>query len=395
MRHTSIASLVLAPALACPLVATAETVTSAAPATPIVTPADGMMDIYFIPMRGQMGTDVHKSVYEKVLKDVKEKKPDLVVYTINCADYNTNFYLQDDDKNNASLGMIDEYRSLVKSLQEDIAEFPQVVWVEDSVGFSGLMALAWPDMYMTSSARLEGLGRVGAMGMGWKDHDIRAKMVAAITGYAKGFLEQGGYPLELGEALVRPDRMLSVSFEGRSIKWAQDSNGHWVIDGSNERTARFTAQLAEDIGLCKGIADTRDDLAFILGYREYRPIDSGEKIVDSYIEDWRRVLENTTKYALEYADAMKNAGGTDAVKYLGQAKRALEKILAGMTQYEAVETRWKITRGEDKGSIKLEIEKLQEQIRQLEKARKEANKSGSGSSGGSGPGLGGGYGGKK
>ncbi len=364
-----------------------------APAITQGTPDDGIPDIYFCPIKGQMGTDVHKSIYEEVVKDIKRVKPDLVVFTLNCADYNTIFYLGDDNPIEQSLNMLGEYREIVKLLREDLEEFPQVMWVEDSVGFGSLLALAWPDMYMTSTARLAGLEKVLQPVLSWRDPDVRAKMLAAWTGISKGFLEKGGYTQELGEAMMRPEKMLSVEFEGRTLKWRQDTGGQWVIDGSDKATAQFSAQLAEDIGLCKGLADTTDDLAFLLGYREYRKVPDSEKLVERYVEDWRRLFEQSTKWGLDYQDAMKNANGEDAVKYLGQAKSALEKIIGAMNKYQAIETRWRLTTGESKVSIEIKIEQIKEQIRGIKSSQKPGGSRGSG--GGSGGGLSGGGGGRR
>jgi hypothetical protein len=216
-------------------------------------------------------------------------------------------------------------------------------------------------------------------------------MLAAWVGIANGFLEQGGYPLVLGDAMIRPEKTLSVSFEGRKLKWLDDVSGHWVIDSTDKWTAQFKAQLAEDIGLCKGIADTKDDLAFLLGYREYREVPESSKIVDNYIEDWRRTLDLTDKWGREFGDALRYANGPDAIKYLGQAISALEKIYRAMVMYEAVEFRWQQTRGEDRHSVQLTIERLKEQIRGI----KQGGKSGSAPSAPGGSGLGGSGGGRR
>jgi hypothetical protein len=343
---------------------------------------------YFVPMKGQMGTDVHPSIYEAVVKDIKAKQPDVVVFTIECADYNTIFYLKDDDPTKASLNRLTEYRDMVAQIQEDLRGIRQVVWVEDSVGFSSLVALSWPEIYMTSDARLQGLERVLEPVLGWRDPDVRAKMLAAWTGIAKGLLEKGGHPQELGEAMMRPEKKLSVSFEGREINWLPDTQGHWVLDGSDRFTARFSAQVAEDIGLCAGIADTREDLAFLLGYREWEEVPNSTKIVDDYLEDWRAMLKQVSTWMLEQQDAMRYAAGGEAVKYYGQAIDRLNKIVAAMTKYPAIEVLYQTRWGLNRERIKLEIEKLQEQIRAI----KRGPGGGAGGGGGGGASLGGGRG---
>jgi len=342
--------------------------------------------IYFVPMKGQMGTDVHPSIYEAVVKDIKAKQPDVVVFTIECADYNTIFYLKDDDPAKASLNRLTEYRDMVAQIQEDLQGIRQVVWIEDSVGFSSLIALGWPEIYMTSTARLQGLERVLEPVLGWRDPDVRAKMLAAWTGIAKGLLEKGGHPQELGEAMMRPEKLLSVSFEGREINWHPDTRGHWVLDGSEKTTARFSAQLAEDVGLCAGIADSREDLAFLLGYREWEEVPNSTKLVDDYLENWRAMLKQVSNWMLEQQDAMRYSASGDTVKYYGQAIDRLNKIVAAMTKYPAIEVLYQTRWGLNRERIKLEIEKLQEQIRAI----KRGPGSGGGGVGGGGSTLGGG-----
>ncbi|MCP4797840.1 MAG: hypothetical protein GY885_16940, partial [Phycisphaeraceae bacterium] len=36
--------------------------------------------VYVVPMSGQMGTDIHPSIYDEVVKDVMEVQPDVIVY---------------------------------------------------------------------------------------------------------------------------------------------------------------------------------------------------------------------------------------------------------------------------------------------------------------------------
>ncbi|MGA0287791.1 MAG: hypothetical protein ACO3QA_12270, partial [Phycisphaerales bacterium] len=134
--------------------------------------ADGVPVIYPVPMRGQMGTDIHPSAYEAIVEDVKKVQPDLVVFMLESADINNVFYLRDDDRAESGLGLLGEYRELVGSLRDDLAAYPQVIWVEDSVGFGSLMALSWPTMYMKPNARLWGLQNVSSMAGGWSDPDV-------------------------------------------------------------------------------------------------------------------------------------------------------------------------------------------------------------------------------
>lgn len=367
--------LIVAP-LAAPAAATASDDATAAGKVPVIYP---------IPMRGQMGTDIHPSAYEEIVADCKKANPDLVVFILESADINNIFYLADDDRAETGLGLLGEYRQLATSLRDDLSTYPQVMWVEDSVGFGSLMAMSWPTMYMKPNARLWGLQNVSRMAGGWQDPDVAAKMMAAWTGIGKGFLEKGGYPLELGEAMMRPEYKLSANFEGRKVTWKLDTNGHWVVDSSPEDVTNLRAELAEDLGVCAGIAETLDDVAFLQGWREYQLQESGQKLIERYVEDWRRTYEATKKWMQDAEQNLGWASGDDAVRYLGAAKNLYEKVIGAMKQYPAVENRWKRD-GVSLLALEVLVEQLKEQILGLRGGGRGA---GGGGAGGGGLGAGG------
>lgn len=349
------------------------------------TPTAKVPVIYPIPMRGQMGTDIHPSAYEEIVEDCKKANPDLVVFILESADINNIFYLADDDRAETGLGLLGEYRQLATSLRDELSAYPQVMWVEDSVGFGSLMAMSWPTMYMKPNARLWGLQNVSRMAGGWQDPDVAAKMMAAWTGIGKGFLEKGGYPLELGEAMMRPEYKLSANFEGRKVTWKLDTNGHWVVDSSPEDVTNLRAELAEDLGVCAGIAETLDDVAFLQGWREYQLQESGQKMIEQYVEDWRRTYDATKKWMQDAEQNLGWASGEDAVRYLGAAKNLYEKVIGAMKQYPAVENRWKRD-GVSLLSLEVLVEQLKEQILGLRGGGRGA---GGGGAGGGGLGAGG------
>ena len=92
----------------------------------------------------------------------------------------------EDPRETKGILLIAEYREIVSTIHDELGDIRQVMWVRDSVGFSSLLALSWPELYMTPTARLWGLRSVidttGADK--WSNPDVRAKMSAAIrTGY--------------------------------------------------------------------------------------------------------------------------------------------------------------------------------------------------------------------
>ena len=151
------------------------------------------------------------------------------------------------------------------------------------MGLGSLLALSWPEMYMSEGARLWGLARISSMAAGWSDPDVASKMLNAWVGMGNGFLQIGGYPLEIGWAMMRPEYNLSASFKGREVTWANDTAGQWVVDSSGDNVANFNASLAEDMGLSQGTVENLDDLMFLMGYREYDEAESGKQMVEKYV----------------------------------------------------------------------------------------------------------------
>ena len=340
--------------------------------------------IYVVPMRGQMGTDIHKSIYEKVVEDIKQVKPDVIVYELNSKDFPDLMIPQvEDPRDSRGFLMFEEYRELVNMLQDELAGIRQVMWVKDSVGYSSMIALSWEELYMSPEARLAGLrGVIDATGADkWSDADVRAKMSAAISAFVKAHLEYGGYGMELADAMLWPEVVLSASFQGREVEWSLTNVGEYVVDNDDETTVWFKSKVAEDLLISDGTVENLDDLAFLLGYREYREVgEIGQGHVDDHIERWQKVFAQTQEWYQDYQQHMGWASGSETLQWLGRAKRDLEQIISAMERYRAVEIRWQRDYGTTKFSLETQVEQMKEQIRAL--------KGGRGMGGGGGGGMG-------
>lgn len=369
-----------------------------APATAPAVPAEQVKTVYVVPMgfrgTGQFGLDIHPSVYEKVVADVAEKKPDLVVYILNSADVDTVAYMGDDPRE-AGVFDDDSIRKMTRDLKAAIAASgaEQVMVVRDAVGYSALLGLSWPDMYMTEGARLMGLSRIQERTQ-VEDPEVFAKFREAFVGICNGFLVSGGYNPSIGLAMMRPEKMLSASFKGREITWREDDKGTWVVDNSDKKFAGFTAQSAEELGLSDGtVADDLpamlEDLMYLRGFREYQRIpEDGEAIVREYVDGWRKAYETCKKSFETFQEAMGNASGKDELKSLNQAKSAIDKVLGIMKKYPAVAIRLNREFGAGRVDLETEALKIQERIRALRKAPPSGGSGGSKGSSPAGPGLG-------
>ncbi|MCA9297355.1 MAG: hypothetical protein KC983_12580, partial [Phycisphaerales bacterium] len=343
--------------------------------------------VYVIPMKGQMGTDINENVYnDELIELIREADPALIIWELECADRD-DLMLTQSTQEEQSLMDLEQYRRMVANLQDELRDIPQVMWVRDSWGISSVFALAWPDMYMSSKARLLGMRQIYEAGTGWTDSDVRAKMVAAWVGIGNGFLERGGYPIELGRAMMNPTYVLSATWKGRDVRWTLDDKGEYLFDSSDERTAMFNAKTAEDFRISDGTADTLDDLMLLLGYREYRVVDGeADDVIAKYIEDWRRAYEKCKTLVEDYRQHMGWAQGDETVKWLGASRKDLEQILSAMKRYSAVEIRMQREFGMSQLQLELEIDKIKERIRNRGRGGGGGSSFGGGGGGGRGRG---------
>ncbi len=357
--------------------------------------------VYVVPMgikgKGQFGLDIHPMVYVDVAKDIEAKRPDVVVFVLNSADVDSVRYLGDDPRN---FGIFDDdsTRKMTRDLKEVIEKVgaEPIMIVRDAVGYGALLGLSWPNMYMTESARLMGLSRIQERTQ-VEDPEVRRKFREAFVGICNGFLVSGGYNPSIGLAMMRPEKMLSASFDGRKIVWAEDDKGTWVVDGDDKNIrANFNAEMAEELGLSDGIvsddeATMIEDLMFQRGFRTFeRMPDDGEALVLKYIEGWRKSLEDCKKAYPLYGEALADAQGKDEKKNLSKAKGLLDKVLAAMKKYPAVAIKLNQDFGVSKLELETELLRLQERIRGLNKSTSPPPAGGGnkGGGGGFGPGSG-------
>ncbi len=344
--------------------------------------------VYVVPVKGQMGTDIHPDIYEEVLEDINARQPDVIVFVLDSSEYPDLLIPQvEDPRESRGVLLIDDNIELVRMLRSDLSDFRQVLWIMDSVGLSSMLALAFDEMYMAPDARFWGLEAVidRSKATSLSDDDVRAKMSAAWTGFVKSFAEYGDQDMVIADAMLWPEKKLSASFRGREVVWSLNDLGEFVIDDDEEQTLALRAKAAEDLLISDGTAESLDDLTFLLGYREYRETDGGgTKLVDDYIDSWRKAYEKSKELWADYNQHIQWAGGGETLKWTGRAKRDLQQIIRLMEQYKAVEIRWKSDMGQTKFALEIQVEKMKERIRAMKNSR--GSRGGGGGYGGGGGG---------
>ncbi len=355
---------------------------------------ESLPSFYIVPMKGQMGTDVNETVYREMLDDIRELEPTYLLIVMECTDFEQPRTAASAPADRGERGFtgsefLDMYREIVSLFHDELRDIPQVLWIEDSVGISSVVALSWDNIYMKPEARFGGISGTRAF-FELSDTEKAAKFREAYLGWLKGFVEYGGHSLHLIDAMVLPAEKLSATWKGRVVEWTLDTRGEYVVDSSEERSVNFFAKDAENLCLSKGTAENLDDLALLLGIREYRVMDSeGEQVFDTYHKSWRRSFENCVEWWDDYNLYMSRAGGDEAIGYLGKAKKTIERMLAATKRHEAVKIRLMTDLGLRQFDLETIIEQLKIQIASLRQGRGRGG-GGGGRGGGSGGGPGGG-----
>ncbi len=372
IRSQSLAPSILVAAslaLGVSAIASAQSADASLPATTSVP------KVYVFPLIGQMGTDISDTSFEVITKDLDKAKPDIIVFRVKSADVDRNDDLKNDDPNEFGLpGAVGSYRQMLKDIRDKFRDTPQVVWVEDTVGISSLFALGWPRLYMHPEARLQGCDNFRQSLLDrWEDPDVGSKMVAAWTGIMKGFVEIGGYPREVADALIFPESLLSVTVEDGGATWFGDLSGELVVDGCDRCVARFDAGLAQNSGLVKGSAASLEELMQVLGYREFEKLDSGEKVGAQYIKDWRKAMDECFR---NLEDARETEDAQEAeVSLAGLHKRMklYEETIALMKRYPVIERRLEMQKhGISVAALEGAVAEIEKEIRRLEPIRVKA-----------------------
>lgn len=335
--------------------------------------------VYVIPMDGQMGTDIHPSIYETIIEDAQTVKPDVVVFKLNSADVDTIEHIQNDDRREAGmLGMFQDYEGMLKDIHTGLRKAgverdQMVMWVDDAYGISAIMAFGFPKMFMTDSpdSRLGGLQVLQAF-FSQSDADVQAKMEGAWMGTAEKFFMHGGRDSDLAilHAMAMPEKRLYAKFEGRDVVFSADPSGAvWTLDGSGERVASFDSDNAERVMLSEGSVENLEDLLFLLGHQDYELNEQGQEMFEKYKERWRRAFEQC-QTLLRDAEEQEREGG---IKGMGRAMNTYKKVLGLARQYPAVETRL----ARDFG---VQVLWLEGKIKGIQKAIAESKRNGRGGS---------------
>ena len=343
--------------------------------------------VLIIPMQGQMHTDIQHELYDESIVDrIKEVDPDLIIIELQSRDFKNSFHALmgwPRSKINFNSYNAEDLVEIAKVFHEQLADYPQVVWVDDSSGSSTVLALSWSDLYMSDDAYLHStylssdFNNINA-------EDTRGKIREFRMIHTKTLAEYANREHALLRAFADPDVPLSGSWEGKHVVWADNTDGDLILDQGVDYMPHISSTIAAEVDISKGNANTRNDVLLSEGIRIYHIV--GEDITKELATHplkWRKDFLSAEKMLRDAEQYGGWARGDDTAKYLRKQLAIYKRLLKLLEKSSAVAER--IGRKHRIGAETIEkwIEEIEEQLEQLKNG-------GGGRSGGSGRPNGGG-----
>jgi len=305
--------------------------------------------------------------FKEALEDARQRDPDVVVIEID-ADSPAGF---------DGMFVAQPFYEVVEQAMRQGTRI--VFWVKRAVAGAAFLPFISPEIYFKSDGLLGGVGNLSDLDYG--DKWVTEKQISLRLGIAEGYAIQGGYDPALVRAMARRENWLFVRWEGGKPVYLEreprpsDGPG-WTLlsddgEGDNADTSileqndvlQLNADWAQRLLVAKGVADTVDDLAFLLGFSDGYRLERGK--ARRILEDWSDRVASAVQEIQKQQDIVEEntsgGSGEEARMALGRRISALRRIRSLMTVYaEALDPT-----GDRRAQIDLQIQQLRREIREL------------------------------
>ncbi|QOJ00427.1 MAG: hypothetical protein HRU70_07970 [Phycisphaeraceae bacterium] len=341
-------------------------------AAPKPVDSDGKSRVYVVEMTGVFGEDISQTPVRRAVRDAKAQNADTLIFIL-------------ENKWSDELGMpLPDYQDASNELfrAEDLTpifadEIPHlwgdappkiIFWVKQAMGGAAFLTFVSPTIYMSSDARIGGIGSMARLYEGVGDKVVQQKLYSARLGHAEGWAVRGGYSPKIIRALSITEYVLSVKITGSGpefyerladplkgeILLADDGNeeagrrdsAYELIRGNGNDTLTLKADIARDIRVSKGTVDTLDALLHELDIeRSHVRVDARSKrITDGWKDELRDAKRSVRRLLEEYAGVrVQPPGDFDArTKARNTQRQKLEQTLSLLRRYEeGMTARWR------------------------------------------------------
>ncbi len=326
---------------------------------PVKKPAGGAR-VYVIDLKGKFGEDITQTPLREAFKDAKRQNADHIIITLeNEWAINELEKLPDDAAAFDQLFRAEEMTPIfVDEVPREWENPPKIVfWVKQAMGGAAFMPFVCKNIYMSSDARIGGIGNLSTMFGGTGDEVVRQKQYSLRLGHAQGWAIVGGYEPRLVTAMTRVEYILSFGMEGGQPVYVErypqnpgetlltddgkDANADTLrelVTGTGNDVLTLSADMAKKLLVSRGTVDSLDDLLFELGIlRNYERVDKRSPQIFSA---WSRGLEDAKRDLRrlweEYGEVQVEPPGgfTQRTQARGKRIAKLEEMQRIMTRYK-------------------------------------------------------------
>lgn len=324
---------------------------------------------YHLKLEGQFGVDVTQTPIRRAIKDAQNSNVDLIIVELNCPLHMPGAENIPEDLIVGAFDQIFRAEFITPIFVEEIprqwTKKPRVIfWVKEAMGGAALMPFICPEIYMSSEARIGGIGYLTEM-IKRGDKVVQQKQYSLRLGHAQGWLISGGHDFRLINAMTVRDYVLSYKPTGDGPIYLErmpdalqgeilltDDGLEGNLDTTQDRVRgigndvlTISAKLGKELRISKGTADTLNDLLFQLGIDRTGLQVKGRS--DSIMTGWSREVADAKKrlrnLIAEYSTAtVRPPGGYEERKALRGAQISrLEQMKSILKQYdEALDQYW-------------------------------------------------------
>ncbi|MBY0111990.1 MAG: hypothetical protein K2Y21_04150 [Phycisphaerales bacterium] len=336
-----------------PMVARAQTGDSPTPAR-----------VYYMEVTGEFGYEITQTPIREAMRDARNQGADVVIVKLDSTPKIGEYEKLPDDKQ--SFDELFRAQEILPIFTDEIrrewTKKPRIVfWVKKAMGGAAFMPFVAPEIYMTSDARMGGVGGIGVMLGSTGDEVVRQKQYSLRMARAEGYLIAGGYDPKIIRAMAEPKYVLSYRLEGGRpvflerlperpdefvLTTDEDDSMEAVVRGQTRSVLTLTADTARAIGVSKGTADNFDDLMFQLGLSRNHTMIQGRaaRILDGWKRDVEIASKEIKKRLEEFSQGAEGQGANtyDArTQMRGKQIRQIDEIIARLTRFqEAFGPRW-------------------------------------------------------
>lgn len=257
------------------------------------------------PPRDMVGPYINAGALRESIKRLEDAKPDVVVLRINSGG-----------------GALSEESKLVRVIQQDLKPKYRVAgWIESAISAAAMTAINLEELYFMKKGNLGGAVAFRMTGPNQAEAATGAAL-EVILAEGEQYAKNGRHDPLLVRAMQTPTDLSCDIDENGVVHWRNDLNGqHIVSTAEGNRILTLNSIDAMQYGLASGVADTKDELAKLLGASEW--VEVGES-ADEYQQDFRKnVAEAEVAVASLWQRlelSLKAGQFASAEQYLGQIR---------------------------------------------------------------------------